>query len=146
MFENWLKTITFTEILDDFYTIIKQHDLIEQRAGETIFYNLHSETKYWLVRMDCVRHEDGGLFPYKISYGLSGRWVDDNGRMLWCITLDEYNIIEENMERKSFKWWQEERKKIDKRIAQIRHEEIAMKKRMKQIELIRERQCGLTMF
>lgn len=96
--------------------------------------------------MDCVRHEDGGLFPYKISYGLSGRWVDDNGRMLWCITLDEYNIIEENMERKSFKWWQEERKKIDKRIAQIRHEEIAMKKRMKQIELIRERQCGLTMF
>lgn len=29
MFENWLKTITFTEILDDFYTIIKQYDLIE---------------------------------------------------------------------------------------------------------------------
>ena len=63
MFENWFKTVSFTDILDDFYTIIKQYDLKEQRAEGTIFYALNSKTNCWLFRMDCTKLEDGALFP-----------------------------------------------------------------------------------
>ena len=138
MFENWLKTITFTEILDDFYTIIKQYDLIEERDGEKIFYSLNSKTNQWLIRMDCTRLENGGMFPYKISYGIAGHWVDDNGHMSWGLVKGDVRSIAGIMELKSFNWWQKEKKKIDKIFTQIRHDEREMMKYSKKIDLIGE--------
>ena len=146
MFGNWFKTITFREILDDFYTIIKQYDLIEERANDKIFYSLNTETDCWVFKLDCTRLEDGGLFPYRINYALSGYWAEFNGRKSWGIGLGQLSTIEGIMERKSFNWWQEERKKIAENLAQIRHDEIAMMKYAKKIELIAERKSGLTMF
>ena len=138
MFENWLKTITFTEILDDFYTIIKQYDLKEHRDAGKIFYSLNSKTNYWLVRMDCTRLEDGGLFPYKISYGITGHWVNDNGRLSWRFGKGNIRSIEGIMELQFFNWWQKEKKKIDKIFTQIRHDEREMLKYAKKIDLIGE--------
>lgn len=138
MFENWFKTITFTDILDDFYTIIKQYDLKEQRDDNKIFYSLNSKTNYWLIRMDCTKLEDDGLFPYKISYGVTGHWENNDGRLTWRIGEGNIKSIDGITKLKSFNWWQKEKKKIDKILTLIRHDERVMMKYSKKINLIGE--------
>lgn len=138
MFENWFKTVSFTDILDDFYTLIKQYDLKEQRDDCKIFYSLNSKTNYWLIRMDCTKLEDDGLFPYKISYGVTGHWENNDGRLTWRIGEGNIKSIEGITKPKSFNWWQKEKKKIDKILTQIRHDERVMMKYSKKINLIGE--------
>ena len=125
-------------ILDDFYTLIKQYDLKEQRDDCKIFYSLNSKTNYWLIRMDCTKLEDDGLFPYKISYGVTGHWENNDGRLTWRIGEGNIKSIEGITKPKSFNWWQKEKKKIDKILTQIRHDERVMMKYSKKINLIGE--------
>ena len=138
MFKNWFKTVTFTDILDDLYTLIKQYDLKEQRGDDVIFYSLNTKTNYWLFRLDCTKLEDDGMFPYKISYGDTGHWESVDGRMTWRIGKGNFKTIEGITKLKSFNWWQKEKKKIDTILMQIRHDEKVMMKYSKKINLIGE--------
>lgn len=139
MFENWFKTVTFTEILDDFYTLIKQHDLYETKSDKgTLFYSFNGQTNYWLFRMNCVKLNDGGLFPFTICYGVKGHWECNNGELVWRIGEGNIKEISDIKKIRSFNWWQNEKKKIDEMLTMIRRDERTMMKYSKKISLIGE--------